>query len=117
MVDTTLDNAFNGLKIGNRWCFYPCEGFEMRQGSEKDWFYVVTSGRVPGIYTHWEDASRQVTRFPNAIHKKYLGWTTATSAWDDAHRPVVSPSTPFTPPLASVLQATFARPATNAAPV
>jgi hypothetical protein len=53
MVDTTLDNAFNGLKIGNRWCFYPREGFEMRQGSEKDWFYVVTSGRVPGIYTHW----------------------------------------------------------------
>ncbi|KAJ7306264.1 hypothetical protein DFH08DRAFT_824713 [Mycena albidolilacea] len=117
MVDTTLDNAFNGLKIGNRWCFYPCEGFEMRQGSEKDWFYVITSGRVPGIYTHWEDASRQVTRFPDAIHKKYLGWTAATSAWDDARRPVVCPSTPFTPPLASVSQAPFARLAANAAPV
>ncbi|KAJ7314690.1 hypothetical protein DFH08DRAFT_972731 [Mycena albidolilacea] len=31
--------------------------------------------------------------------------------------PVVCPSTPFTPPLASVSQAPFARPAANAAPV
>jgi hypothetical protein len=53
MVDTTLDNAFNGLTIRNHGYFYPRKGFEMTQGSEMDWFYVVTCGRVPGIYTHW----------------------------------------------------------------
>ncbi|KAJ7676321.1 hypothetical protein B0H14DRAFT_2812319 [Mycena olivaceomarginata] len=111
MVDTTLDNAFNGLTIRNHGYFYPRKGFEMTQGSEKDWFYVVTCGRVPGIYTHWEDASRQVTSFKDAIHKKYLGWTAATSAWNDARRPVVSPAPPSTP------QASFSRAAANAVPV
>jgi viroplasmin and RNaseH domain-containing protein len=53
MVDTTLDNVFNGLMIRNHRYFYTRKGFEMMQGSEKDWFYVITCGRVPGIYTHW----------------------------------------------------------------
>jgi hypothetical protein len=58
-----------------------------------------------------EDASRQVTSFNNVIHKKYLGWTAATSAWNDACRPVVSPAPPSTP------QASFSRVAANAVPI
>jgi hypothetical protein len=53
MVDTTLDNVFNGLTIRNHGYFYACKGFEMMQGFEKDWFYVVSCHHVPGIYMHW----------------------------------------------------------------
>lgn len=34
-----------------------------------------------------EDAQPQVDRFPGSSHKKYPGWSAATSAWDASRRP------------------------------
>lgn len=33
--------------------------------------YAVKSGRVPGIYHNWNDASPQVECYPGAVHKKF----------------------------------------------
>ncbi|KAJ7673496.1 hypothetical protein B0H14DRAFT_2656891 [Mycena olivaceomarginata] len=77
--------------------FHPRQGFEDKQGSETFEFYVVIQGHVPGIYTHWEDASVQVIGFKKSVHKKHTGWSAATQAWDAARQPVASPRTP--PPL------------------
>ncbi|KAJ7707270.1 hypothetical protein B0H14DRAFT_2646846 [Mycena olivaceomarginata] len=87
MVDLGPDIAFRGLSISPEPVFYPRQGFEDKKWSEKWDFYVVTRGRVPGIYTHWEDAQPQVDRFPSSSHKKYPGWSAATSAWDASRRP------------------------------
>lgn len=38
-------------------------------GKEK--FYAVKIGRVPGIYSNWDDASKQVTNYSNATHKSF----------------------------------------------
>ncbi|KAJ7301217.1 hypothetical protein DFH08DRAFT_978998 [Mycena albidolilacea] len=100
MVDTSFDTVFAHLNLVEEPSFYPQKGFEDTRGSETYTFYVVTSGRVPGIYTHWEDACLQVNKFPSASHKKYSGWSAATSALDATRRPsmpaAVSPSTPAT---------------------
>ncbi|KAJ7720149.1 hypothetical protein B0H14DRAFT_3521020 [Mycena olivaceomarginata] len=93
-MHTTLDNAFEQLKLEDL-PFHPRRGFEHTRGSETWEFYVVTRGHVPGIYTHWrvlhlfnsEDASIQVNKFKGSAHKKHLGWSSATSAFDNARRP------------------------------
>jgi hypothetical protein len=53
MDDLGPDIAFRGLSISPEPVFYPRQGFEDKKWSEKWDFYVVTRGRVPGIYTHW----------------------------------------------------------------
>ncbi|KAJ7795189.1 hypothetical protein B0H14DRAFT_3496291 [Mycena olivaceomarginata] len=70
MVELGLENTFQDLSIGHEVFFHPRPGFEQKEGSQSWSFYVVTRGRVPGIYTHWEDASPQIHRFPGAVHKK-----------------------------------------------
>ncbi|KAF8208555.1 hypothetical protein K438DRAFT_1961157 [Mycena galopus ATCC 62051] len=99
MADKTLDSALQGLQLtGEDLVFHPRKGFEDRRGSEQYHFYVITAGRMPGIYTHWEDATRQVSGFSNAVYKKHLGWSAATSAWDQARRPASPPlTTPIRP--------------------
>ncbi|KAJ7803737.1 hypothetical protein B0H14DRAFT_3487098 [Mycena olivaceomarginata] len=98
MVGTTLEDTFKNLSLSTpKSFFYPRKGFEDKQGSETFEFYVVTKGHAPGIYTHWEDASVQVTGFKKSVHKKYTGWSAATQAWDATHQPVATPHTP--PPL------------------
>ncbi|KAJ7360889.1 hypothetical protein DFH08DRAFT_800310 [Mycena albidolilacea] len=87
MVDLALESAPSSLQLSDQSSFYPRQGFEHTRGSETAPFYVVTQGRIPGIYTHWEEASHQVNRFPSAVHKRYIGWSEATAAWDAAHRP------------------------------
>ncbi|KAJ7866794.1 hypothetical protein B0H14DRAFT_3442185 [Mycena olivaceomarginata] len=87
MVDLALESALSSLQLSDQSSFYPRQGFEHTWGSETAPFYVVTQGRIPGIYTHWEEASHQVNRFPSAVHKRYIGWSEATAAWDAAHRP------------------------------
>ncbi|KAJ7791304.1 hypothetical protein B0H14DRAFT_3500648 [Mycena olivaceomarginata] len=49
----TLDSAFNQLKLEEDSSFHPRRGSEHLRRSETWDFYVVTCGRVPGIYTHW----------------------------------------------------------------
>jgi hypothetical protein len=48
-----IDDVFRGLTISQDPFFFPRQGFEAKKGSESWNFYVVTRGRVPGIYTHW----------------------------------------------------------------
>ncbi len=45
-------------------------------------FYAVRQGRVPGIYTEWEEAACQVNGFPGAIYKKYKSLEQATQFVD-----------------------------------
>ncbi|KAJ7789966.1 hypothetical protein B0H14DRAFT_3502248 [Mycena olivaceomarginata] len=97
MVELGLENTFQDLSIGHEVFFHPRPGFEQKEGSQSWSFYVVTRGRVPGIYTHWEDASPQIHRFPGAVHKKYIGWSAATSAWDSGRR-LHTPPAQLTPP-------------------
>ena len=35
------------------------------------WYYAVARGRIPGIYTDWGDAERQVNGYSGAVHKKF----------------------------------------------
>ncbi|KAJ7197566.1 hypothetical protein GGX14DRAFT_402497 [Mycena pura] len=81
--------------------FYPRVGFEGKRGSVDFTFYVVERGYCPGIYTHWEDACRQVSGFKNCCHKKYTGWDAAVAALDNSRHPMTPPhilSPPITPP-------------------
>lgn len=34
-------------------------------------FYAVVRGRKPGIYTSWEEAEKQVKKFPNSVFKSF----------------------------------------------
>ncbi|KAJ7808684.1 hypothetical protein B0H14DRAFT_3482107 [Mycena olivaceomarginata] len=89
-ADNMFDNAFERLKLDDDSGFHPRKGFEHTRGSENWDFYVVTRGFVPGIYTHWEDASEQVNKFKGSAHKKYAGWSAATSAFRLDIRPSAS---------------------------
>jgi hypothetical protein len=53
MVDLGLEDVLANLNLTAQTSFYPRKGFEHLSGSEDHWFYVVTRGFVPGIYTHW----------------------------------------------------------------
>ncbi|KAF8139164.1 hypothetical protein K438DRAFT_1996296 [Mycena galopus ATCC 62051] len=87
MEDNALESAFEALRVATEPPFYPRLGFEYLRGSETHSFYVVTEGRVPGIYTHWVDAAPQVAGFSNSVYKKHRGWVAATTACDTARRP------------------------------
>ncbi|KAJ7709247.1 hypothetical protein B0H14DRAFT_3491597 [Mycena olivaceomarginata] len=89
-MHTTLEDVFEDLKVDGNAYFHPRKGFEHKRGSETWSFYVVTRGHTCGIYTHWEDASDQVNQFKGSAHKKYIGWSAATSAFDEARRPSAS---------------------------
>ncbi|KAJ7334622.1 hypothetical protein DFH08DRAFT_965368 [Mycena albidolilacea] len=82
MVNTNLETAFSQLQLAKEDFFQPREGYEWTRGVEDHWFYVVSVGHIPGIYTHWEEMSQQVTTFPSAVYKKYLGWSAAKSAYE-----------------------------------
>ncbi|KAF8179826.1 hypothetical protein K438DRAFT_1977186 [Mycena galopus ATCC 62051] len=79
-----LASALGSLHVTPKPFFHPRRGSEHLQDSETHWFYVVTAGRVPGIYTHWEDAAPQISGFSNSAHKKHLGWLAAITAFDNA---------------------------------
>ncbi|MCL1141164.1 ribonuclease H1 domain-containing protein [Shewanella gaetbuli] len=44
-------------------------------------FYVVWQGRNPGIYTTWDEAKRQVDKFPGAKYKSFPSEAEAKSAF------------------------------------
>jgi ribonuclease HI len=43
-------------------------------------FYAVAVGRVPGIYSNWPEAKKQIEGFAGAVHKKFASHTEA-DAW------------------------------------
>ena len=51
--------------------------------SKKPKFYVVWSGRVPGVYTSWDECREQVEGFPGA---RYKAFASRAEAWLKAHR-------------------------------
>jgi hypothetical protein len=53
MVDLALESALSSLQLSDQSPFCPRQGFEHTRGSETAPFYVITQGRIPGIYTHW----------------------------------------------------------------
>ncbi|KAJ7301214.1 hypothetical protein DFH08DRAFT_977306 [Mycena albidolilacea] len=59
MVNTNLETAFSQLQLAKEDFFHPREGYEWTRGVEDHWFYVVSVGHIPGIYTHWEETSQQ----------------------------------------------------------
>jgi viroplasmin and RNaseH domain-containing protein len=44
-------------------------------------WYVVYSGRVPGVYEEWEDCQAQVTNFSGNYYKGYKTRELAVSKW------------------------------------
>lgn len=48
---------------------------------QKRKFYVVWTGRAPGIYDSWEDCKEQVEGFPGAQYRSYTSQTEATEAF------------------------------------
>jgi len=43
----------------------------MAKKGKKDAFYGVRSGRRPGVYKSWEEASQQVNGYAGAVHQKF----------------------------------------------
>lgn len=48
-------------------------------------FYVVWKGRRTGIFTSWEDCSKQVTGFPDAEYKAFENQAAAEAAYKGAY--------------------------------
>jgi len=48
-------------------------------------FYAVRNGRTPGIYTTWDDARRQIYRFPSPEYKKFPTEAEARAFLDDTN--------------------------------
>jgi Caulimovirus viroplasmin len=36
-----------------------------------DYYYAVAKGRQTGVYVEWDEASKAVSGFSNAVHKKF----------------------------------------------
>lgn len=51
--------------------------------SVKKHAYVVTRGRVPGLYYNWPDTQKQVNGFSGALFKGYTSLKAAEEAWED----------------------------------
>jgi hypothetical protein len=41
------------------------------KSTRTQWYYAVAHGRVPGVYTDWGLAERQVNGYSGAVHKKF----------------------------------------------
>ena len=54
-------------------------------------WYVVLKGKVPGIYTNWDDAKRNVHDFPGAVYKSFESESVAIQAWTEKRFPPKSP--------------------------
>ena len=65
----------------------------MAKGSK---WYVVLKGKVPGIYTDWEECQKQTAGFPKPVFKAYTTKDEATEAWKNKRlRPLSPPALGF----------------------
>ena len=62
--------------------------------SKKPKFYVVWSGRVPGVYTSWEECREQVEGFPGARYKAFASRDEAEYAAADDPEQHIRPARP-----------------------
>jgi hypothetical protein len=42
-----------------------------QMATKSDWYYAVARGRIPGVYSDWGLAEKQVNGFPGSLHKKF----------------------------------------------
>lgn len=49
-------------------------------------YYIVVNGRIPGIYTSWQEAKAQVISFPKAIYKSFNTALEAETYYKDSTR-------------------------------
>ncbi|KAG6809767.1 hypothetical protein H0H92_014806 [Tricholoma furcatifolium] len=54
--------------------------------------YVVFEGRVPGVYLNWDEASKQVSGYPNQCQAGFRTVEEARDAWNRACAPGHSPT-------------------------
>ncbi|KAF2743455.1 hypothetical protein M011DRAFT_221751 [Sporormia fimetaria CBS 119925] len=47
------------------------QGPAPKMKATKPKFYAVSRGRIPGIYTTWDEAKQQVEGFSNALHQSF----------------------------------------------
>ncbi|KAJ7692493.1 hypothetical protein B0H14DRAFT_3531469 [Mycena olivaceomarginata] len=107
-----LDSAFNQLKLEEDSSFHPGGVLNTSAAPKRGTSMWLRAGASPGSTpTGVEDASIQVDKFRSSAHKKYRGWSSAMSAFDDARRPSTydvdfrppSAPTPSTPPRPSIV--------------
>jgi hypothetical protein len=60
------------------------ETAEKKQPGRKHKWYVVINGRMPGIYTSWEECRRQVDGYSNAVYRSYENEEEANRAFRSA---------------------------------
>jgi ribonuclease HI len=51
--------------------------FNVKSTNKVNKYYTVISGKVPGIYTSWEECKEQVIGVPNAIYKSFYSYDEA----------------------------------------
>lgn len=49
----------------------------------KQKFYVVWKGKIPGVYTSWDDCKKQITGYPEAVYKSFKDKTLAEKAFHE----------------------------------
>ncbi|KAJ7824907.1 hypothetical protein B0H14DRAFT_2596940 [Mycena olivaceomarginata] len=99
MVKLGLEHTFQDLSIGHEVFLSSAPGLRT-EGRVSKWGFLCGHSRRGRFYhsdIFREDASPQIHRFPGAVHKKYIGWSAATSAWDGGRRPHTPPAQ-LTPP-------------------
>ena len=79
--------------------------------SKKPKFYVVWSGRIPGVYTSWDECREQVEGFPGARYKAFASRDEAEYAAADEPEEHIPPHRPAARSEAAASQAS-----TSAAP-
>jgi caulimovirus viroplasmin len=73
--------------------------------SKKPKFYVVWCGRVPGVYTSWDECREQVEGFPGARYKAFASRDEAEYAAADDPEQHIRPARPAARPAAAASQA------------
>ena len=73
--------------------------------SKKPKFYVVWSGRIPGVYTSWDECREQVEGFPGARYKAFASRDEAEYAAADEPEEHIPPHRPAERPAAAASQA------------
>lgn len=57
-------------------------------------FYAVHRGRIPGVYTSWEETQDQIHKFPGAAFAKFTTFAEASSYVQSGVKPIPSKEKP-----------------------
>ncbi|SJL13401.1 uncharacterized protein ARMOST_16844 [Armillaria ostoyae] len=67
--------------------FYPDAGDEnlIKTGGKR--LYVVRQGLVPGVYSNWRMAQKQVLGFSESLQESFMTWEECLSYWQEGCKP------------------------------